>query len=219
LDKIEGKKEPHVIRVYSPKGLQSAIDCAAQCLRSGGLVAYPTETFYGLAVDATNEVAIRKLFFVKARQKDRPILVLIPSVKVLKHYVRYIPPIADQLMSAFWPGALTLVFEAGSTVSPLLTAGTGKIGVRLSSHPIATALTRSIGVPISGTSANISGEPSCRNAENVLRIFVQGVDLILDGGETTGNIGSTILDVTADPPYILREGMIKKRQLEAFICA
>ena len=219
MDRIEEIKESHVIRVYSSQDFQSAIDRAAQCLLSGGLIAYPTESFYGLAVDATNEKAIRKLFFVKGRQRNRPILVLIPSVEALRQYVTHIPPIAYQLIKVFWPGGLTLVFKADKRISPLLTAGTGKIGVRLSSHPIATALTRSIGLPISGTSANISGESACRNAEEVLGAFGEGVDLILDGGETAGKTGSTIVDVTADPPQILREGMIEKRHLKKFICS
>ena len=194
---------------------QAAINRAADSLLSGGLVAYPTESFYGLAVDASNEEAIERLFLVKKRRPGRPVLILIPSIESLAQYAARIPSIADQLIVAFWPGGLTLVFEAGTMVSPLLTGGTGKIGIRLSSHPVATALTRAIGVPISGTSANISGEPACRNAQEVLSCLGEMVNLILDGGETTGKIGSTVLDVTVHPPRILREGMVAKEQLEA----
>ena len=122
-----------------------------------------------------------------------------------------------QLIEAFWPGGLTLVFRAGSKISPLLTAGTGKIGVRLSSHAVATALAQSIGVPITGTSANISDEDACRTAEEVSGIFGERLDLILDGGETRGKIGSTVLDVTVHPPRILREGMVSQSQLRKFI--
>ena len=208
-------RDTSLIKVDSSTEFQAAINRAADSLLSGGLVAYPTESFYGLAVDATNEEAIERLFLVKKRRPGRPVLILIPSIESLAQYAARIPSIADQLIVAFWPGGLTLVFEAGTMVSPLLTGGTGKIGIRLSSHPVATALTRAIGVPISGTSANISGEPACRNAQEVLSCLGEMVNLILDGGETTGKIGSTVLDVTVHPPRILREGMVAKEQLEA----
>lgn len=219
MDKTGGKKKAHIIRVDLSGDFQAAINRAAGSLISGGVVAYPTESFYGLAVDVTKEDAIKRLFSVKERLAGRPVLILIHSVEVLREYVDRIPPIAHQLIEAFWPGGLTLVFESGPKVSPLLTAGTGKIGVRLSSHPVATALTKAIGVPISGTSANISGKPACRSAEEVLRSLREGVSLILDGGKTTGKIGSTILDVTVDPPRILREGMVHQSQLKRFISA
>ncbi len=105
----------------------------------------------------------------------------------------------------------------GTAKPPLLTAGTGKIGIRLSSHPVARALTLAIGVPITGTSANVSGEPACMNAEEVLKCFGEDLDLILDGGKTTEKIGSTVLDVTVKPPQILREGLVSQSQLKAFI--
>ena len=219
MEKVKDKKKPRVIDIYSSQDFQSALHSAAQCLLSGWLVAYPTESFYGLAVDATNEDALKRLFLVKKRRTNRPVLILIQSVQVVEHYVTHIPQIAHRLIEAFWPGGLTLVFEAGPKISPLLTAGTSKIGIRLSSHPVARALAREIQGPITGTSANISGEPACRNAEEILRTFGERVDLILDGGQTAGKIGSTVLDVTADPPRILREGMIQRGQLEKFISA
>lgn len=202
-----------MIKVDSSGNPEGAISEAGEILLSGGLVAYPTESFYGLAADATNETAIRRLFLAKQRSPGRPVLILIPTVEVLDQYAVNIPPVARQLIKEFWPGGLTLVFEAGPNISPLLTAGTGKIGIRLSSHPVATALTRAIDVPITGTSANISGKPPCRNANEVRSSLGKGVDLILDGGETKGEIGSTILDVTVDPPLILREGMVSQDEI------
>jgi L-threonylcarbamoyladenylate synthase len=202
-----------VIKVNSSGDPKRAISEAGQILLSGGLVAYPTESFYGLAADATNETAIKRLFLAKKRPPGSPVLILIPTVEVLDKYVHHIPPIAPQLIKKFWPGGLTLVFEAGPNISPLLTSGTGKIGIRLSSNRVATALTRAIGVPISGTSANLSGEPPCRNAYEVRRSLGDGVDLILDGGKTKGEIGSTVLDVTADPPRILRQGMVSQDEI------
>jgi L-threonylcarbamoyladenylate synthase len=194
--------------------MDEAIKRAKGALLSGGLVAYPTESFYGLAVDAINEEAIRRLFTAKKRKPDHPVLIVIPSVESFAQYAIQIPLIAHKLTHEFWPGGLTLVFEASSKVSSLLTAGAGKIGIRLSSHPVATALTRSIGAPITGTSANISGEPPCRTAQEVLQSLGEKADLILDGGKTEGKIGSTVLDVTVDPPQILREGLVPRRQLE-----
>ena len=208
-----------ITKVDPSRDFQNAINKASDILLSGGLVAYPTESFYGLAVDSTNENAIRRLFLLKQRSPGRPLLILIPSVEALDQYVAHIPPIAHQLIDEFWPGALTLVFEAGPKVSPLLTAGTDKIGIRLSPHPVATALAQAIGAPITGTSANISGKPACRNAGEVSGSFKEWVDLILDGGATTGKIGSTVLDITVDPPLILREGMIHKGRLEKYISA
>lgn len=214
---IREKRKQLVIRVDTFQDLRGAISRAVKVLLTGGVVAYPTESFYGLAVDATNEKAIKHLFFIKKRRTNRPVLILIPSIETLGQYVDHIPPIAQQLIEVFWPGGLTLVFLAGPKVSPLLASGTGKIGIRLSSHPVAMALTQAIGLPITGTSANISNEPACRNADEVLHSFKEGVGLILDGGETTGKIGSTVLDITQDPPLILREGMIKESQLAEFM--
>ena len=179
-DLKNSKEDPaRIIKVDPSRNLQGSVHRAADSLLSGGLVAYPTESFYGLGVDATNKEAIKRLFLVKKRRTSRPVLILIPSLDVLEQYVDHIPRIAHQLIEAFWPGGLSLVFVAGPKVASLLTAGTGKIGVRLSSHPVATALTRAAGVPITGTSANISGEPACRNVGEVLESFGEGVDLIL----------------------------------------
>lgn len=217
MSKTSEKRKQPIIRVDSSLDFEEAISRAVKVLLSGGVVAYPTESFYGLAADATNEKAIKHLFFIKKRRTSHPVLILIPSIETLDQYVDYIPPIAQQLIEVFWPGGLTLVFLAGPKVSPLLTSGTGKIGIRLSSHPVAMALTQSIGLPITGTSANISNEPACQTADEVLHSFKEGVGLILDGGKTTGKIGSTVLDITQDPPLILREGMIKESQLAEFM--
>jgi L-threonylcarbamoyladenylate synthase len=196
---------------------EETIRAAADILVSGGVVAYPTESFYGLAVDPANTKAIRRLYLIKKRESESPILLIIASLKQLEGLVGSLPPIAQKLTDAFWPGGLTLVFEANPMVSPLLTAGKGKIGIRLSSHPVATSLARALGRPITGTSANTSGSPACRNAKEVLKSLGGAVDLILDGGETPGGLGSTILDVTVDPPRVLREGMISREQLESFL--
>ncbi len=203
--------------VLDPDDFQDAVNKAADFILSGRLVAFPTESFYGLGVDATNEDAIKRLFLIKQRELNRPILILISSEAVLSRFVERIPPVAYQLMEEFWPGGLTLVFEAGQKLSPLLTGGTGKIGIRVSSHPVVMSLTRAVGRPISGTSANISGKSACIDASEVLKVFGDRVDFTLDGGRLEGKTGSTVLDVTVCPPKILRRGIITKDQLDEFI--
>jgi L-threonylcarbamoyladenylate synthase len=197
--------------------VQADVVRAARIIRAGGVVAFPTESFYGLAVDATNESAIHRLFDIKNRAIDQPVLILIPNVDVLDRYAVKITSTARRLMACFWPGGLTLVLEAAASVSPLLTAGTGHIGVRWSSHHLATELTRTVGRPITGTSANLSGQPGCRSAAEVSRVLTSKLDFVLDGGGTKGGPGSTVLDVTIDPPVILREGMISRLELRGFL--
>ena len=193
--------------------LENQITDAAGILKSGGLVAYPTESFYGLAADAANETAIRHLFYVKRSEVGNPVLLLIPAVESLERYAAHVSETAIRLMEVFWPGGLTLVFKAQKNVSTLLTAGTGKIGIRLSSHPIAMALAQAMGSAITGTSANISGEPPCNTPQGVLRALGKGVDKMLDGGETSGQKPSTVLDMTTHPYAVLREGIIEREML------
>lgn len=204
----------NILKVDTEEKLRLGLKKAAEVINSGGMVAFPTESFYGLAVSVKDEKAIQRLFDVKKRRSDQPILMLVPSVERLNQIVVHVPKIARLLMSRFWPGGLTLIFEAKPDLPQGLTAGTGKIGVRLSSHPIARALAEAVGMPITGTSANISGEAACSSAKEVHHSLGEKVDLILDGGKTAGGKGSTILDVTVDPPQILREGMVGREQLE-----
>lgn len=201
-----------IINVTDETGFAEGIDEARGVLLSGGVVAFPTESFYGLAVNPMDEHAVDRLFRIKKREPDQPILILLPSLESLDLYAEEIPEIAGILIKRFWPGPLTLLFKARPCLSQRLTAGTGRIGVRLSSHPVATALAGSINSPVTGTSANISGSPACRTAMEVCEYFKEDV-LILDGGETKGGVGSTILDVTVDPPEIIREGMIGSEEL------
>jgi L-threonylcarbamoyladenylate synthase len=209
---LEELSRPPIIDTKG-KNLKAGLRRAGQILFSDGIVAFPTETFYGLAVNALKEKAIGRLFSVKKRPSDRPVLILIPSLECLGRYVTQVPEIAIRLIDRFWPGGLTMLFQARSDVSSLLTAGSGKIGVRLSSHPIATGLAKIIDAPITGTSANISGYPPCTNAYEVRDHLKEEVDLILDGGDAKGGKGSTILDVTVVPPRILREGVISTDDL------
>jgi len=206
-----------ILKADTEDSLQSAIQEAAQVILAGGIVAVPTESFYGLAVHALNENAIERLFAVKQRREDNPVLILIASKESLDSYVMEVSDRARKLMGRFWPGGLTMVFLADPILPPSLTAGTGKIGVRLSSHPVPTELAKVLGAPITGTSANRSGQPGCSTAEEVMEAVGEDIDLILDGGKTTGGKGSTVLDVTVAPPVILREGMVTRQALTPFL--
>ncbi|WP_456371445.1 L-threonylcarbamoyladenylate synthase [Thermodesulfatator atlanticus] len=203
---------PKIIAVNPEQPDQGTLKKATDVLREGGVCAIPTETIYGLAADYTNENAIKRIFTLKGRPEKKPILLLLGELEQLKLVVREIPPVAEKLMARFWPGPLTIVMQARAEVSPLLTAGTGKIGVRLSSHPVPTGIARLLGRPVTGTSANISGKPSCTSAEEVARIMPQ-VDLILDAGKAKEAIPSTVVDVTEEEIRIIREGKIKASQL------
>jgi L-threonylcarbamoyladenylate synthase len=202
-----------ILKTDTQDNLQAALQAAVDVIGSGGVVAVPTESFYGLAVNALDEKAVERLFAVKQRREDNPVLVLISSKESLHRYVMEIPEKAEELIGRFWPGGLTLVFFAHPILPRALTAGTGKIGVRLSSHPMPTELARAVGSPITGTSANRSGQPPCSTAEEVMEAVGKDIDLILDGGKTLGGKGSTVLDVTVDPPVILREGLFARQDL------
>lgn len=193
-----------------------SINEAARVIFAGGVVAVPTESFYGLAANALDNVAIERLLTIKRRREDHPILILIHSAEELPKYVIHIPPVALRLIAAFWPGGLTLVFESSPRISAVLTGGKGKIGVRRSSHPVPTALARICGIAITGTSANVTGAPPCDRAEDVYEALGSQIDLILDGGKTEGGKGSTVLDVTVTPPEVVREGMVPLELLLPF---
>jgi L-threonylcarbamoyladenylate synthase len=199
------------------RNFAEVIQDAARVILSGGVVAVPTESFYGLAVHALNEKAIERLFAVKGRQEDKPLLILIASREPLDSYVTEVSNRTRRLIERFWPGGLTLVFHAKPILPDLLTAGTGKIGVRVSSHPVPRELAKAVGAPITGTSANRSGQPSCSTAEEVREAVGEDIDLILDGGRTPGGKGSTVLDVTLDPPVVLRDGIVSRGELSSLL--
>jgi len=181
---------------------------AVRILLEGGVAAFPTETFYGLGADARNEEAVEKIFRIKGRNFHNPIALIVADEREVVPLVEEIPATAKILMQRFWPGPLTLIFRATPSVSPRLTGGTGKIGIRVSSHPVARFLAAGLAGPLTATSANLSGGPECSSADAVIRTLGDLPDAVIDGGPTPGGAGSTILDVTVSPPRILREGAI-----------
>jgi L-threonylcarbamoyladenylate synthase len=207
---------PEVLKISPKKPDPALIMNAVGLLRRGGVIAYPTETFYGLGVDGHNEKAIEKIFRIKGRNFRNPVSIIMGNKKDLVHLVEDIPEYSQILMQNFWPGALTIVFKASPNISPLLTAGTGKIGIRVSSHPIATALAKALSHPITATSANLSGARECTSANEVIQSIGDQIDVVIDSGPTPGIAGSTILDVTTFPATILREGIIPASLLHTF---
>ncbi len=195
-----------------------AIEEAVRIISRGGIVAFPTESFYGLAADPGNEAALRRLFEIKQRPSGNPILLLISRQTQLADYVKEVPRAARILIQEIWPGKLTLVFNAKPSVSPLITGGTGKIGLRISSNPIAVALTMAAGSAITATSANLSNRPPCLSAQEVARDLKGRIDAIIDGGKCQGGPGTTVLDVTSEPPHMIREGMVSRAEIEDLLC-
>jgi L-threonylcarbamoyladenylate synthase len=208
---------PEILKVDADNSEERIFTRAAEILAKGGIIAYPTETFYGLGADATNEEAIQKIFAIKGRNFKNPIALIIGLADDIHPLVQDVPEAARKLMKAFWPGALTIVFLAADTVSPLLAAGSGKIGLRVSSHPIARGIVQKLKRPLTATSANLSGAPECTRASEVAEQIGDKIDAVVDLGDTPGTKGSTIIDVTCDPPIILREGIISRKTIEKYI--
>ena len=186
---------------------------AAAVIKQGGVIVFPTRCLYGLGADAMNPDAVERIIEIKQRPQDNPILVLIDSDNQLEMLVEKISPAADAIMEAFWPGRVTLVFDARDTLADSLTAQTGKIGVRLPGHPVAAAMVRQVKGPLTGTSANLSGRPGCYRLPDLDPQIAGQVDLILDAGTLQGGVGSTVVDVTEEPPRILREGEVTASQI------
>jgi L-threonylcarbamoyladenylate synthase len=186
-------------------------------LGENGLIALPTESFYGLAVDPFNEQALEKLWQVKGRSKGKPVLVLIGEGVQLNPFVRNIPPAATVLMNAFWPGPLTIVFPAALGLSDAVTAGTRSVGIRLSAWPPLCELLRRVG-PVTGTSANREGMPPPTTPIDVRQYFGDALDLIVDAGPTPGGRPSTVIDVQG-PIRIIRDGAIDREDIVAQLAA
>ncbi len=196
--------------------IREAVGGAAEVIRGGGVVAYPTETVYGLGALASHREAVAWVYRLKHRARHKPLSILIEDPAQLEPLVRAITPGTRSLMARFWPGPLTLLLPAAEDLPEILTAGTGKVGVRISSHAVARELVAAVGAPITATSANRSGAPSCRTSEEVLEQMGDELALILDGGLTPDSKGSTIADVAVEPPVILRVGAIAAE--EVFRC-
>jgi L-threonylcarbamoyladenylate synthase len=193
------------------------ISLAAGFIRRGGLVAFPTETVYGLGANALNAEAVRALFEAKQRPLDNPPIVHVAGVMAVHGLVKKVAPVADRLMRRFWPGPLTLIFERSVVVPDVTVAGLDTIAIRMPNHSVALALIRESGCPVAAPSANLAGKPSPTSAEHVLCDLHGRIDAILDAGPTNVGVESTVLDLTIDPPQVLRPGGTPYEILKGFL--
>jgi len=190
------------------------VEQAVAVLRRGGLVAFPTETVYGLGADAANPAAIKKLYTAKGRPADHPVIVHIASMAQLPQWARDITPVAQKLAQRFWPGPLTMILKRAPGVADAVTGGQDTVGLRIPSHPVAHLLLEKFGGGIAAPSANRFGRVSATLAEHVRREFGNAVDFVFDGGECDVGIESTIVDATGVAPVLLRPGHITARDIE-----
>ncbi len=186
---------------------------AAEVLRQGRVLAYPTETLYGLGVDPFNEEALERLYRLKGRSTQAPVSILVRDLEMLLDVVKEISPSAEILIKTFLPGPLTVVLPARDNLPRRLTAGTGKIGVRISAYPLSDHMFSKFPHPITTTSVNPSGKPAAKDAKEIAAYFKEGIDCLLDAGPMPGGIGSTVVDITEDKPVIIREGVISSEKI------
>jgi L-threonylcarbamoyladenylate synthase len=208
------KVKTEVLRINSKKPDDGIIERASSLIRSGEIVAFPTETVYGLGANALDPLAISKIYQIKGRPSDNPLIVHIGDLNMLSGLVSTIPPREMRMIKKFWPGPITLIFKKSKSVPKITTGGLGTVAVRMPRNKIALALIKRSGLPIAAPSANLSGKPSPTNASHVKEDLNGKVKLILDGGRTEIGIESTVIDMTPRIPVILRPGGISKERIE-----
>jgi L-threonylcarbamoyladenylate synthase len=190
------------------------IEKGISILKEGGIVAFPTDTVYGLGAKASNQLAVERIYEVKERPRDIALPLLLADVSQISEVAELVPPIAWLLANHFLPGALTIVLHKSKSIPGIITAGGVTVAIRVPAHPIPVALAQGLGGHIVGTSANVSGKPSSLTAEEVCSQFGDKMDLVIDGGRCPGGRESTIIDVTGEEAVILREGAISREELE-----
>jgi L-threonylcarbamoyladenylate synthase len=205
-----------VLIELNKNNLKETLLYAIEILKRGGVIAYPTETFYGLGVKYDSEDSLRKLYEIKQRPADKALPLIIGTKSLLPLLTTAVNDLAISLMERFWPGPLTLILSAKKNLSEYITSGTHKVAVRIPGESFALELAQSANFPITATSANPSGMKPAQDAHGVIKYFGDKLDLIIDGGPASGGLPSTIVDVTGDKIEILREGAVKKEQINHF---
>jgi L-threonylcarbamoyladenylate synthase len=206
-----------LMRSELPQEVKRQIKRGVEIIRKGGLVAFPTDTLYGLGAGAYIESAVERIFQVKRRSRDMALPLLLADTSQIPEIAKDIPAYAWRLIERFLPGGLTLVVPRTQKVKDIITAGGDSVAFRIPDHPVARALIRGSGMPVIGTSANVSGQPNPLTYEEVYRQIGDKVDLVINGGPTPGGKESTVVDVTGDIPAILRLGVVSRAQLEEVI--
>ena len=194
--------------------IQQQIEKGIYLLRQGGVVAYPTDTVYGLGAWASLPQAVERVFEIKERPRNRPLPLLLADISQIEEFAEEVPDYARPLINRFLPGALTLVLARSSVVPDTVTGGGTTVALRVPAHPVPVALIKGLGAPIVGTSANLSGKPSPLTADEVYTQLGEKVDLIIDGGKCPGGKESTVVDVTGEQVVVLREGAISREEIE-----
>ena len=206
-----------IVRIIPEKVPGDLIDIVADVLLQDGVIAYPTETFYGLGAACFSGKAVRRIFRLKAREAGKPLPFIVSGLDMVETLAACLPPVFHRLAGEFWPGPLTLILKASPSF-PAWLAGPGHtIALRVPSVPWLRRLVHDVGLPITATSANTSGEGEISDPSEILRAFNNKVDIIVDGGATPGGRASTIFDISGPTPRILREGAITKAQLEKYL--
>ena len=206
-----------ILRVDPGRPDPAAIAAAADVLRRGGLVAFPTETVYGLGAHALDRDAVRRLFAAKGRPAHDPLIVHVADAEAVRPLVASLPDVPTALAARFWPGPLTIVLRRAPAVPDEVTAGLQTVAVRVPAHPVAHALLRAAGIPIAAPSANLFSRPSPTRAEHVLQDLDGRIDMVIDGGSTTVGVESTVLDLSGAHPVILRPGAVSADMLRALL--
>ena len=197
--------------------MPDALTRAVELLRQGDLVAFPTDTVYGVGAHAFLEEAVARLYRVKGRPADQPIALLLPDAAAMESVCTNIPPLAWQIAERFWPGGLSLVLARSKAVPDRVTAGGSTVAVRVPDHPLVRAICRELEAPLAASSANCHGLPPPVTADEVEAALAGRVSLILDGGRCQGGVASTVLDLTVSPPSILRRGLVTAEQLAGIL--
>jgi L-threonylcarbamoyladenylate synthase len=205
--------EREVVSAEAAGDIKGRIDRGVAILRRGGLVAFPTDTVYGLAACYSDYKAVERIYRLKKRPQNMALPLLLAEVAQMAEIAESVPPVAWLLAKRFMPGALTLVLPKSQAVPDIITGGDRTVAVRIPAHPVPVALIRGIGEPVIGTSANVSGQPSAVTAGEVHSQFGDEIDLVIDGGRCPGGVESTIVDVTGEVPKVLREGAISRQEL------
>ena len=194
--------------------LRRQVDKGVSVLSRGGVIAFPTDTVYGLGASGRDFMAVERVYEVKERPRDMPLPLLLGAISQIGEVAGTVSPLAWRLAEKLLPGALTLVLPKSASVLDVITAGGHTVAVRVSAHPVPLALIDGLGAPLLGTSANLSGRPSALEAAEVYAQFGDGIDLVIDGGRCPGGLESTIVDLTGELPVVLREGAIALSELE-----